>query len=327
MIGRRQFITLFGSAAARPLAARAQPAAMPVIGWLSAASPTVKPWPQLTAAFRQGLQDAGFVEGKNVTIEYRWAEYDDNRLPGLAGDLIQRRVAVIVATPRAHDVAKAMTSTIPIVFSSGSDPLRLGLVTSLNRPGGNLTGVTVFAGDLNGKRFGLLHDLVPRAAVMGILQDSTISASQFAVEGAQAAARSLGVQTRLIAAGNESEIEAAFAAFAREGVVALHTTNGPLLYGLHDRLARLAIRHRISASAEQRNFVEAGGLMSYGSHEPEALRNAGRYAGRILRGEKPGDLPVMLPTKFEFTINLKTAKALDLTIPAMLLASADEVIE
>jgi putative ABC transport system substrate-binding protein len=326
---RREFITLLGSAAAAwPLAARAQQAAMPVVAFFNATSQATKSSQGMAAAFRQGLQETGFIEGRNLAIEYRWAENQYDRLPALAADLVQRRVAVIAAGPRAVNAAQAATTTIPIVFMAGGDPVRGGFVTSLNRPGGNLTGVTIMAGDINGKRFGLLHDLVPQAGVIGVLWDKTNPGlGVVPVQDVQAAARSLGVQIRVMSAGTEDEIETAFTSFAREGVTALFVVNGLFFYDLADRLVALAMQHRIGLSGELRVFPEAGGLMSYGPNEFDAFRQVDRYTGRVLQGEKPGDLPVQQPTKINFVINLKNAKALGLEIPPSVLAIADEVIE
>jgi len=325
-IGRRHFISALGGAAATwPLAARAQQPAMPVIGFLSAGSAAA--WAPLVAAFRQGLHETGFVAGHNVAIEYRFAEDQYDRLSELAADLIQRRVAVIAVSPRASDAAKALTATIPIVFMSGDDPVRHGFVASLNRPGGNLTGVTILASDLTAKRLGLLHEAAPQAGVIGVLWDTTNPRAEFAVQEAEVAARNIGVSIRVIGAGTESETEAAFATFAQEGVGAVFVVNGFFLFGLRERLAALAARHRMPLSGELHEFVEVGGLMSYGPSLADAFRQVGRYTGRILKGEKPADLPVLQPTKFELAINLKTAKALGLTIPQSLLAIADEVIE
>jgi putative tryptophan/tyrosine transport system substrate-binding protein len=323
---RREFFSLVGSAAvAWPLAARAQQPAMPVVGFLTGA--TRDGFEPYVSAFRDGLQKAGFVAGRNLAIEYRYADDHYDRLSSLAAELIKRPVAVIATDPRGVFVAQALTQTIPIVFMSGSDPVRRGLVTSLNRPGGNLTGVTILAGDLNGKRFGLLHDLVPQAAVIGVLSDPGNSQRGFAEEEVQAAARSLGMTVRVIAAGTESEIEAAFATFAREGVSAVFVINSFLFFSVSDRLDELALRHRIALSGELRKFVNGGGLMSYGPNLVEAYRQVGVYTGRILNGEKPADLPVQQPTTFELVINLRTAKALGLTVSQSLLSIADEVIE
>jgi putative tryptophan/tyrosine transport system substrate-binding protein len=323
---RRAFIAGLGSAAAWPVVARAQQPVSPVIGFFSAGSSTKRPWPKHTAWFRQGLQDTGFTEGQNLTIEYRWAEDKYDRLPALAADLIQRRVAVIATTPRATEAAMALTSTIPIVFEAGSDPVRIGWVPNLNRPGGNLTGVTLLAGDLTQKRFKLLHDLVPQAGVIGVLFDSGAPRPS-PLEMVQAAALSIGVPIRVVSAGTDSEVEGAFAALARDRVRALFLVNSFFFFSRSERLSELAARHQISLSAESGIFPEAGALTSYGAREADAFRQVGRYTGRILKGDKPGDLPIHLPTKFEFIINLKTAKALGLTIPETLLATADEVIQ
>jgi putative ABC transport system substrate-binding protein len=296
-----------------------------VVGFLTGA--TREGFEPYTAAFRRGFQEAGFVEGRNLAIEYRFAGGQYDQLSVLAGDLIQRRVAVIAADPRGVYAAQALTTTIPVVFMVGADPVRNGLVASLDRPGGNLTGVSIQASDLTAKRFGLLHDLVPQAALIGVLSDSTNPRSEFAVQEVQAAARNIGVTIRVIPAGTEGEIEGAFATFAREGVGAVFVNNGFLFFSLSDRLDELAIRNRMPLSGELRKFVDGGGLMSYGPSLDWAWRQVGIYAGRILKGERPADLPVMLPVKFEFLINLKTAKALGLTIPPGVLAIADEVIE
>jgi putative ABC transport system substrate-binding protein len=323
---RREFITLVGGAAtAWPLAAGAQLRAMPVIGFLHAGSP--QPNAKVVAAFRNGLQENGFVEGRNVAIEYRFAEDRYDRLPALAADLIQRRVAVIAASPRASDAAKARTATIPIVFMSGGDPVKQGFVASLNRPGGNLTGVTILAQELTAKRFELLHELVPQVKVIGVLWDSTNPNLASTVQEAQAAGRSIGVQTLVLGAGAESEIDAVFATFARERVGAVFIVNGFLLFSLRDRLAALALRHGMALSGELRAFPEVGGLTSYGPSLEEAFRQVGRYSGRILKGEKPADLPVMQPTKFDFVVNLATAKAIGLALPPGVLALTDEVID
>jgi putative ABC transport system substrate-binding protein len=327
-LNRREAITLLaGVAAAWQQGAWAQQPAMPVVGFLSAGSAARGPSPRHAAAFRQGLQETGFVESRNVAIEYRWAEDQYDRLPPLAADLIQHRVAVIAAGPRADAAAKAVTASIPIVFMSGGDPIRSGFVTSLSRPGGNLTGVSILASDLTRKRFGLFRDLVPQAAVIGLLADSTNPRGEFQLQEAQAAASNLAVPVRLMRAGSEGEIEAAFTELAQEGVTALFVVNGFLFYSLSDRLTALAARHRIALSGELRVFVEFGGLMYYGPNELEAFRQVGRYTGRILKGEKPGDLPVMLPTKIDFVVNLQNAKALGLEIPAAIISAADEIIE
>jgi putative ABC transport system substrate-binding protein len=321
---RREFITLLGGAAAWPLGASAQQPAMPVIGLLLPGSPAE--WAHDVAALRQGLRETGFIEGQNLAIEYRWAESQFDRLPALAADLVQRRVAVIVAGPRADAAAKAATASIPVVFLSGSDPVRTGLVPSLNRPGGNLTGVTGLASDLSAKRFGLLHDLVPHATVIGFLW-ATGPNSEFQLQEVRASAQGLGVQLRILNVGSEHEFDGAFATFAREGVRAVLVGSGLLFYNYRDRLIALAARHRIPTMYELREYAGEGGLLSYGSSTVESWRQIGAYAGRVLKGEKPADLPVLQPTKFELVINLKTAKALGLTVPPGVLAIADEVIE
>jgi putative ABC transport system substrate-binding protein len=323
---RREFIALLGSAAAWPFAARAQqPSPIPLIGFLSAA--TREGFAPYVAAFHQGLREIGFVEGRNVAVEYQFAEDHFDRLPALAANLIQRPVAVMAADARAIQVAKNLTTTVPIVFMSGSDPVRTGLVASLDRPGGNLTGVTILASDLTAKRFSLLHDLVPRAPTIGVLSDTTSPRADFVVQEVRAAAQRLGVSIRVIGAGTESELEAAFATLAQEGVSAVFINNGFFFFSFGERIAALAARHRLPSSGELRNFVEGGGLMSYGPSLADAFRQVGRYAGRILKGEKAADLPVMQPTKFDFLINLKTARAIGFTIPPAVLAIADEVIE
>jgi putative ABC transport system substrate-binding protein len=327
MIRRRDFITLLGGAAAAwPLAARAQQRALPVIGFLHGGSPNAAEY--LVAAFHKGLNETGYVEHLNVGLDYRWAESQSDRLPALAADLVRRQVTVIVSGggDAASLAAKAATSAIPIVFASGGDPVRTGLVARLDRPGGNLTGVTILASDLTAKRFGLLHDLVPNSGLIGLLLDSTPGAD-FTVQEVERAALRLGVPIKTISAGTAAEIEVALAAFARDGAGAVLAHNSFNFSYLSDRLGQLALRYRIPLSGGSRNFVDGGALMSYGPSVTDAYRKVGAYAGRILKGERAGDLPVQLPTKFEFVINLKTAKALGLTLPASLLASADEVIE
>src|SRR5262245_49564468 len=322
---RREVITLLGGAAAAwPLVAQAQ-SAMPVVGYLRFTSANV--FPHTTNAFRRGLSEAGFVEGRNVTIEYRWADQQPDRLPQLVADLIGRPVTVLAVGAGADFAAKAATATVPIVFMSGGDPVRRGLVANLNRPGGNLTGVTMFADDLEAKRIGLLRELAPRATTIAVLVDSTIVAAPFQTQEVTAAGRSIGVPIRVVSIGIERDFEAAFAAIAREQIDVLLVAASSNFNAARDRLTQLAARHRIAAMYEIREFVEVGGLMSYAPSVTEAYRQLGVYTGRILKGEKPGDLPVMLPTKFEFVINLKTAKALGLEVPPSLLALADEVIE
>jgi putative ABC transport system substrate-binding protein len=326
-LSRRSIIPLLGSAVAWPLVARAQQPVIPVVGFLYGGSSTDTYSAKLIAAFRRGLLEAGFSEGRNLAIEYRFAGDHYDRLPTLAGDLIQRRVNVIAADPRGVYAAQALTTTIPVVFMSGADPVRNRLVASLDRPGGNLTGVSIQASDLTAKRFGLFHDLVPQAAVIGVLSDSTNPRAEFAVQEVQAAARKIGVTIRVISAGTDAEIGDAFAILARERVGALFVNNGFLFFSLSERLSELAIHNRMALSGELRRFVEGGALMSYGPSVEQAWYQVGIYVGRILKGERPADLPVMLPTKFEFVINLKTARTLSIEIPAPITLLADEVLE
>jgi putative ABC transport system substrate-binding protein len=324
---RRDFITALGGAAVWPLVARAQQTAVPVVGYITGASREDSEY--YLGALRQGLRETGFAEGRNLTIEARFADDHYERLPMLAADLIERHVTVMATDPRGSYAAQALTKTIPIVFMSGADPVRNGLVTRLDRPGGNLTGVTILAADLTAKRFGLFRDLVPRATLIGVLADATVLPASAAVNipEVEAAASRLRVPIKLISAGTEAEIDVAFATFAREGASAVFFVNGFFFISLRARLNALALRYRMASTGDAREFVESGGLMSYGPSIPDAYRKVGVYVGRILKGEKPGDLPVQLPTRFEFLINLKTAKTLDITVPPSLLAIADEVIE
>jgi putative ABC transport system substrate-binding protein len=323
---RREFITLLGGAAAWPLAARAQQPAMPVIGFLDIRSPDTMMEDRLRA-FRQGLKDTGYVERENVAIEYRWAENQVDRLPELATELVRRQVAVFVTTggPVAALAAKAATTTIPIVFIVGEDPVGLGLVASLARPGGNLTGINIFTIELAAKRLELLRELVPGAARMAVLV--TAANAETTVRDAEAAARALGLQIQVFNVSTIREIDAAFATFARERPDALFVPGDPFLSGRRVQLAQLAAHHSIPAIYSTRDFVEAGGLMSYGPNIVDAFRQLGVYTGRILKGAKPADLPVVQPNKFELVINVGTARMLGLTVPPMLLARADEVIE
>ena len=325
---RRKFITLIGCAAATwPLAARAQQTVLPVVGFLNSASPL--PWENYVAGFRAGLKEAGFVDGQNVTIEFRWAEGHYDRLSGMAADLVRRKVAVLVATGGAPSVvaAKAATSTIPIVFTSGSDPVRSGFVTSLNRPRGNTTGVNLFVNVLEGKRLGLLRALIPGIQLIAVLFNPDRPTHATEVREVQEAARAIGQQIHILLASNESAIDAAFATAAQLHVGAMLVGSDAFYNSQRDKIIALAARRSIPTIYEQRDFALAGGLMSYGTNLTDSYRQVGVYVGRILKGEKPGDLPVVQATKFEFVINLKTAKALGLTVPEGLLNAADEVIE
>ena len=327
MIKRREFIAGLGSAAAWPLAAQAQQAAMPVVGYLGSQSAELDYKPA-TVPFLQGLKETGYVEGQSVAIEYRWAENQNDRLPALAADLVRRRVAVVVAAgTSAALAAKEATTTIPIVFSTGTDPVASGLVASLSRPGANVTGTTVLAIELAPKRLQLLHDLIPNAVTFGVLADPTFAATSSMITSLQAAARTLGLQLIVANASTESDLETAFASFSQQRVAAV-LVGSSTFYNRHmEQLATLAARHSLPAIFPYREFALAGGLMSYGSNFSYSYRQAGLYAGRILKGEKPADLPVEQAAKIETVINLKTAKALGLTIPETLLATADEVIQ
>jgi len=321
---RRSFITLLGGAAAWPLAARAQQA-MPVIGFLDGQSFDL----HLMTAFRQALKDAGYIEGRNVTIYFRSADGQTDRLVTLAGDIIGRRVAVIVTTGggAAALAAYAATTTISIVFVNGVDPVSSGLVMSLNRPGGNATGVYIFQQVLEGKRLGLLRELVPSAASIAVLLNPTNANFQTQLRGVQDAARDLGQQVSILSANTEREIDVAFATVAQSGARALLVGSDPFFSSERDQVIALAARHAIPAIYEGREFATAGGLASYGTSLADAYRQAALYAGRILKGEKPADLPIVQPTKFEFVINLKTAKTLGLDVSPGLAASADEIVE
>jgi putative tryptophan/tyrosine transport system substrate-binding protein len=324
---RREFITLLGGGvAAWPLAAHAQ-GATPVIGFLSAASSG--PFAHFTAAFRQGLQALGYVEGKNVAVDYRWAEGQYDRLPELATDLVRRNVAVIVATggPASGLAAKAATVTTPIVFIHALDPVKAGFVASLNRPGGNTTGVYLFTSALEPKKLELLHEVVPKAVVIGVLTNPRNPNAETISKDLQTAAGKLGLQIQLVHAAVETEFDAAFTSLVQQGAGALVVAADPFFNARREELVTLAARHAIPAIYEWREFAAAGGLMSYGTILADAYRQVGVYTGRILKGEKPADLPVVQPARFELVINLKTAKALGLQIPDKLLALADAVIE
>ena len=324
---RRSFIgRVAGGVLAAPLATRAQTPAMPVIGFLSSVSPAQ--WSPFVAAFRQGLNEAGYVEGKNVAIEFLWAEGQFDRLPALAADLVSRHVAIIVATggSRSGLAAKAATSTIPIVFGTGGDPVEQGLVPSLGRPGGNATGVSIFTSDLMTKRLELLHELVPTATEIALVVNPNSEAAELEMRKAQQQVRSYGQRIRVLRASTEQEIDAAFATFAQLRPGGLIIAPNPVLNARREQFVALAARYSVPAIYEGRESAAAGGLMSYGPSLADAYRQVGIYTGRILKGAKPADLPVLQPTKFELVINLKTAKALGLTIPQPLLLRADEVI-
>ena len=321
---RREFIKVVGGVALTwPMALSA--ADMPVIGFLRSTS--LADATDLVTAFRQGLKETGFVEGQNVTVEFRWGEGQNDRLPALADDLIRRRVAVIVGDAVAMLVARSATTTIPIVFSAGGDPVKEGLVASLNRPGGNVTGVHFFGGVLGAKRLELLRQLAPNATTIAVLVYPNTPNTEAERRDVQAAAQAIGQQLIILDASSGRDIDMAFATFVQRGAGALLVGSSAFMVSQREPLIALAARHALPASYHVREFVMAGGLMSYGASLADAYRQAGIYAGRILKGEKPGDLPVMRSTKFEFVINLRTAKALGLSVPPTLLATADEVIE
>src|SRR4029077_15597876 len=324
---RRNFITLMGSAAILPLAARAQLSAMPVIGWLSARSPAEAA--SVLQAFRQGLGQVGYFEGKNITIEYRWAEGHYERLPEFAAELVRHQVAVIAATGGEPSplAAKAATTSIPIVFTLGGDPVETGLVASLNRPGGNLTGTTIMALEMASKRLDLARQLVPNTTAIAMLINPRFPTASAEAREEQNAARSLGIAINLLKASTENEIDAAFTTIVEQKNGALIMGTDPFLLGQRDQLVQLAARHAIPTIYFLREFVEAGGLISYGPNIANGYRQTGVYTGLILNGANPADLPVVRPTQFLLYLNLKTAKTLGLQIPPRLLALADEVIE
>jgi putative tryptophan/tyrosine transport system substrate-binding protein len=326
---RRNFIALLGSAAAWPLAARAQQAAMPVVGLLSGGASDDSAARELLPVLRHGLSENGYIEGQNVAIEYRWADFQNDRLPGLAADLVKRSVDVIVTYvgTSAGLAAKAATSSIPIVVITGDDLVRVGLVASLNRPGGNVTGVSAIPTALGPKRLELLRGLMPKAGRIGLLVNVNSPDAEVTMQEVPAAARRLGQEIIVATAGSEAEIDAAFAMLARRQVGALLVGPDPFFGRKVAQLVAVAARHRLPTMYWRREFVAAGGLISYGAGLPDSYRQAGVYAGRILRGARPADLPVMQPTRFELVINLKTAKTLALEVPPLLLTLADEVIE
>jgi putative tryptophan/tyrosine transport system substrate-binding protein len=325
---RREFFTLIGGAVAWPCAARAQQAAMPIVGLVGPRSPEEST--RLVAAFRKALNETGYIEAQNVMVEYHWLEGKYDRLPALMADLVRRRVAVI-ATPAftaAAPVAKAATTTIPIVFGVAEDPVKLGLVASLARPGGNATGINFFATEVAAKRLGLLHDLVPKAVRIAVLiNPANATTAEAARRDMPEAARALGVTIEVLNASTSREIEAAFATLMRERPDALFIAPDGFFTSRRVQIMTLAAHHRVPAAYFSREFVEVGGLMSYGSDIPDVYRQVGVYTGQILKGAKPADLPVVQSTKFEFVINMQTAKALGLEVPPQLLASVDEAVE
>jgi putative ABC transport system substrate-binding protein len=323
---RREFIRVLGGAAAAwPVGAQAQQPAMPVIGFINSGSPD--PSRHQLAGFRLGLNETGYVEGRNCEIEYRWAEGQDDRLPVLVADLVSRQVAVIVANTPSALAAKRATATVPIVFTTGTDPISLGLVPNLNRPGGNVTGVSFFSNKLEAKRLGLLHELVPSAARIAYLIDPRFPDAAIQMRDIQEAARELGLEITVESASTERDIDTVFQTLVLKRVDALLVGAGPFFNSRRDHIVALAARHALPAMYEWREFAEKGGLAAYGTSLTDSYRQAGIYAGRILKGVKPADLPVLQPTKFVLLINLNTAKTLGLTPSAGLLAIADEVIE
>ena len=324
---RREFITLLGGAAAAwPVMARAQQPKMPVVGFLNGGSP--EGYAPMVEAVRQGLKEAGYAEGQNVAIEFGWAEGKYERLKALASDMIRRQVDVIAATSTPAALAtKALTSTIPIVFTTGADPVELGLVASLNRPGGNVTGVSFLVNELTSKQFEMLHKLLPKASLFGFLVNPGVAFAKSQIKDAEGAARSLGHRLLVLTAKTEREIDAAFNTLVQRKADGLVTISEPFLNSRRDQVVELAARHSLPALYPVRDYVAAGGLVSYGSSIVGAYREVGVYTGRILKGEKPADLPVVRPTKLELVINLKTAKTLGIEIHPQLLATADEVIE
>jgi putative ABC transport system substrate-binding protein len=322
---RRTFIAGLGGAAAWPLAASAQRRQLPVIGflWYGSASE----WAPFVTSFRQGLKETGFVEGQNVAIEFRWTEGQSDQQPAWAADLVRREMAVIVTGTVGGLAAKAATTTIPIVFVVGADPVKTGLVASFNRPGGNVTGVSFFSNELAAKRLGLLHELLPQATVIAVLVNSSFPDAADQLRDVQEAARTLGLRIRVLNASTESEIDTGFATLAQQRADALVLAADPFFTARRKRIVALAARHAIPAIYDLREWTAAGGLISYGTDLADAFRQTGIYTGKILKGTKPADLPVMQSTKFELVINLKTAKELGLEIPPTLLARADEVIE
>jgi putative ABC transport system substrate-binding protein len=325
-VRRREVITVIGGAAAWPFAARAQQPTMPVIGFLN--SGAAEALQSLVAAFRQGLSESGYVEGQNLGIEYRWANGDYNKLPRLAAELVGRHVSAILASaPPAVVAAKAATTTIPIVFTSGGNPVELGLVSSLSHPGGNVTGVSFLTNELGGKRLELLRELIPTAAYVGFLVNPTRPSFQSEVKNAQQAAQALGVKLLVLNASTEAEIDTAFAELSQQRIAALIVGTDVFFLSRRDQIVALANRLRIATVYDLREYVMAGGLISYAASITEVYRQAGIYIAKILKGAKPADLPVLQPTKFDLVINLKTAKALGLTVSNQMQLLADEIVE
>jgi len=323
---RREFLSFLGGVAVWPFAAGAQQPSMPVVGFVN--SSTAQAQVLIAAAYRRGLEESGFVEGKNVLIESRWADGQYNRLPELIGDLIRHNVAVLMAGgPPAAIAAKKATSMLPVVFTSGDDPVQIGLVSSINRPGGNVTGVYIFFSDVETKKLGLLRELVPNAALIATLVNPAFPTAVYQTQELHKAADKLGQRIQVINASSETEIDAAFASMKQLQASAVLVAADPFFASHRDQIVSLAARYAIPAVYEQRSMAAAGGLMSYGTNLAEAYRQAGLYTGRILKGEKPADMPVVLSNKFEFVINLKVAKTLGLNVSANLLSTADEVIE
>jgi putative tryptophan/tyrosine transport system substrate-binding protein len=323
---RREFIGIFGATALSPLAARAQQPAKPVVGFLNVGKSEANA--SLQGAFRRGLKEAGYTEGQNVTVEYRWADGHFDRLPSLAADLVHRQVMVIAATTTPGALAaKATGTTIPIVFETAGDPIKLGLVKSLNHPGDNVTGITQLSSELISKRLGLLHELIPAAKVVGLLVDQADPRAETQVADMQEAARDLDLQIHILNASNEDEIDKAFANVSQVGARGLLVGTGEFLRRRAEQVVRLAAQQNLPAIYQYSDFAKLGGLISYGTDLIDSYRQTGVYTGRVLKGEKPGDLPVLQAVKFDLVINLKTAKALGLTIPPGVLAIADEVIE
>jgi putative ABC transport system substrate-binding protein len=322
---RREFIALIGGAAAYPAAVRAQ-TATPVIGFIGVTS--IDEWKRYVAAFWQGLNESGYTEGRNITVEYRWAEGHYDRLPAMAADLVARKVAVIVAiAPPAILAVKAATQTIPIVFFTGFDPVKLGAVPNLNRPGGNITGVSALANAINAKRFQLLHEIVPKSTATGMIVNPTNANAVPDADEVEAAAEQMKQSLTVAKASTDADIDAAFASFTQHKVDTLLVNPDPFLLGRRERIVALALRNRIATVFHTREPVAAGGQLSYGPSFDDSHRQVGRYTGQILQGAKPGDLPIPQSSKFELTINVRTAKALGLEVPPKLLFTADEVIE